>query len=140
MADPFGQALAAGCGDLIERHIAQDRELRAKAGQQLEVFSLHLLRAFPHPVDFPQDFGQWDQAVERLRLGRPGARGAVGQRLDAVHHADRDRLAADLAEAAVGQCVRRRPDDVAGAVTVEVVFAFLGEEFDRTTHPPSPLP
>ena len=93
--------------DLVQRRVAQDGQLRPEPRQQLLHLLLHLLRACADAVDLAQHLRQRDQAVKGMRPRRSHAHGPVGQLLDAVHHADGDRLAADRAD-------RRRARSVVG--------------------------
>ncbi len=61
----------------------------------------------------------------------PRWRAAVGQHLDAVLDADRQRLAADRAASTMRQRFLRRQPHLAFAMAVEVVFALVGKELDR---------
>ena len=66
-----------------------------------------------------------------MGAGRSLAFGAVGQGFDAVHDAHGDGLATDGAAPVVGLGLLRVPADVTFAVTVEMVFALFGKEFNR---------
>src|SRR5207253_6211357 len=63
--------------------------------------------------------------------GRTGSVLAAGERLNAGHHAHRQRLPAGRADAAGGAGLLRREPLIARPVPVEVILPLLGEELDR---------
>ncbi len=84
----------------------------------------------PDPQDLAHDLRQRHETAEAGRAVRPRAVRPVRKLLDPVQHADRERLAADRAPALAAPALRRLQADVALAVAVQMVLAFLGEELD----------
>ncbi len=113
---------------LVDRHVLEDRQLRAVGGGEVADLAEDLLALGPHTEDLAHDLRQRDQVVEVGRTVGADARGPVGERFDAVQHADGQGLAAAGAQSTVGAGVARFEAHLALAVSVEVVFAFLGEE------------
>ena len=130
--DRLRQQRGVGAAYVFHGNGFQDRQLRTQVGDQPLIAACHLLAARSAAVDFRQHLGQRHQAgdgagrARRCRLGFA----AVGEIVDPVLHADRHRLAADRATAAVALGFFGCQTDAAFAVTVHVVLAFLGEEFD----------
>ena len=67
--------------------------------------------------------------------GRDDLLGAVGEVLDAMHHTDRERLAARRTPAFPLAGFARGEANVAGAVPVQMVLALLGKELQRAFVP-----
>ena len=87
-------------------------------------------------VDLGEDFGQGNQALHGARgLGRRGLLGAVREVFDAMHHTDRQRLAARRAQAVMRAGLCGGEADPAVAVPVQMVLALLGKELERAFVP-----
>ena len=91
-------------------------------------------------VDLGENLGERDQALHRARgLRRSCVLGPVREVLDAMHHADRERLAAHRTQAVVRAGLAGGEPDIAVAVPVQVVLALFGKELQRAPVPLSRL-
>ena len=79
-------------------------------------------------MDFGKDLLEGDEAVERTRLRRGFA---VRQFVDPVEHADRERFSALGTQSLAFPALRGVKLNPALAMTVKVILALLGKEFDR---------
>ena len=113
--------------------VQQDGQLWSQRFEQLHVLLLDAAGPCARAMHLAQDLGQGDQVVVGKGVGGPLTLGAVGQRSHPVHDAHGDLLAADGAAVPMRNRLELRlPADIAGAVTVQVVFAFWREEFHGT--------
>ena len=115
---------------VVERHVAEDGQLRAEPLDHGADLGGDGLGLGPDTRDLAEDLRQLHERGEARGALRPVPVRPVGERVDPVLHADRRPLAASRALAARGARLLRRHPDVAGAVAVEVVLALLGEELD----------
>ena len=137
--DALAEPRTAGPGQVIERDLAQDAQLRPERGDQPAHLAGHLLALGPGGEELADDLGQLDQAGESRRPGRPETGRAVGQLRDAVQDPDRQRLAALRAPGGQRAGLLGADPDPALAVPVQVVLALFGEELDRAVQaPPGP--
>ena len=131
--DRLGEQRRAGAGDVLDRHGLQDRKLGAELGDRLIVVALDRLRFHAAGGDLGENLRQRHQVGDlagsrgrrRLRLA------AIGERLDPMLDADRQRLAADRAASAMLAGLLRGQPHLAFAVAVEVILAFVRKELDR---------
>ena len=130
--DRLGQHRGLGARDVLDRHLAEDRQLRPERADHAVVHPLDRLRSDAARGDLREHLRQRHQVRHRAGgRGRRHDRAAIRQHLDAMLDADRDLLAAHRAAAAVRERFLRGEPHVALAVAVEVILAFLGEELDR---------
>ena len=131
--DRLGEERGARVRDVLDRHRLQDGELGAELGDRLIVAARHGARRRAAGGQLGEDFGQRHQ----VRHGARGRRrhrlrlGAVGEQFEAVLDADRQRLAAHRATAAMRPRFFGREPHLAFAMAVEVIFPFVGKELDR---------
>ena len=78
------------------------------------------------------DFRQRHQTLKRLCIFPDISFRPVREFFYTVGHSDRDLPAAHRADPIIFQCIGRRQAEIAFAVSVHVVLAFLREELDRT--------
>ena len=126
--DRLGKQGGGDAADVIQRHLGEQRQLGTELAQQLFIVLAHPLALAANFVEFRQHLGQRHQALHAARRSRRPLVQAVGQGFHAVHHADRQRLAAHGALAPDGTGLAGRQPHLAGPVPVQVVLAFFGEE------------
>src|SRR5689334_12477624 len=107
-------------------------QLGANLGKKAVVGLTHARGAWSNVEDLAQHFGERHQTLERLRVVRAEPERPIGEAVDPPTHAFRKSLSAARTGAAGGTRLVGGEDDTAFAVTIEVVFALLGEELDRT--------
>ena len=134
----LGEEGAAGLPHLFQGEALEDVELGAQPADELGRRLLHRARLHADAVDLRQHLRQRHQAAERIdaraRLPGPLLR-PVRELFDAVHHTHGERLAARRTKAADAAGLGRLQADAAGAVAVQMVLPFLGEELDRAAIP-----
>src|SRR5262249_29454887 len=105
----------------------------AELGDRLIVAARNRLRCRPAAGKLGQNFLKRHQ----VRYGAGARRrqrlvlAAVGEHLDAMLDADRQRLAPDRTTAAMRERFLRGKPHLAFAMTVEMIFALIGKKFDR---------
>src|SRR5512146_345714 len=108
-------------------------QLWSESRDQAIVVALDRLARRPGRCDFGEDFRQRHEV--RHRAGRFRRRSlivlAVGQRVDAMKHADCHRLAANGTQPAIGERLFGGQPRLAFAMTVEMVLSLFGKELDR---------
>ena len=108
----------------------QDVHFRAEAPQKASILFLHFLGLGAAMQKLAHDFRQGDE--RREVLARLGSFASVGKGQYAMQNAHGERLAADGANVAELHAFGRLEHDAAGPMPIKVIFAFFGEEFQRS--------
>ena len=130
-ADALGHARAGRGLDVRDWGVAQDGELIPQLGEHVLIALHGLFRRGRRAGGCGDRLGQGREAFKGLCMFRAEARGPVGKLLHPVFHADGQLFPAYRAQAAARGGLRRGQAHAAVPVSVQVVFALLGEKLDR---------
>ena len=127
----FGEWRPADAGQLLRRHVPQDRQFRPESSHQPVNDGVYALALRPHREDLANDFRERDEIIEASGAIRPVAIGAVSEFRDPVQDPDGKWFMTLGADPVTLASLLGLEPDPALTVPVQVILTLFRIELDR---------